>query len=619
MLSRLRHAPSHESEILVIDTAEWVDPSRITDENIADTLPLIHDGLDLAEIATEQKSEFDQLCILGADDENDDYQFIRGVLYSTRTPRHNAPSYPRLVLPTKYRAAVIDRAHKDVGHMSAFKTISRLTEAYVWPGLLRSVRERIGMCPICVIHGRHTERPPMGDMPIPAYPMQIVGADLIGPLPESTKHNKYALTIIDHLSGWAEAFALPDKTNQSVWNAFANYFIPRHGIPEILITDNGKEFTAHEWERYLAQIGVQHNVTTPVHPQSNGKIERFNRTLKEILQKLMNNNPAAWEDKLGDALYAYRNAVSVTNGHTPFYLLYGRDARVPLSRTLNTPDTNVFGNRLDDLGAALKTARHLTADSRRYNRERLAERANAKHLTVGDRVVVKAEERITFSSRWDPYWIVTRTRDPVVWLQQQQTGKTKILNREKVKLVDPSIAWDECNPRPVRAQYRPRTRHQQPVDDDRESSRTVSNRHTPALVNRPARRPPTPDGVDYDQSDADRVRVRKRRRVSVNHHQSPPPPDLDESPCPSASTTSHHGRPIRARQLSRRARELLDTDDLMDDDSQQVHRHFLKRTYTPRTAAETASDNKRARWEAACYSRCWYGTPPWRRPPQYRR
>ena len=329
MLARLRHAPSHESEIIVIDTAEWVDPSRITDENIADTLPLIHDGLDLAEIATEQQSEFDQLCILGADDENDDYQFIRGVLYSTRTPRHNAPSYPRLVLPTKYRAAVIDRAHKDVGHMSAFKTISRLTEAYVWPGLLRSVRERIGMCPICAIHGRHTERPPMGNMPIPAYPMQIVGADLIGPLPESTKHNKYALTIIDHLSGWAEAFALPDKTNQSVWNAFANYFIPRHGIPEILITDNGKEFTAHEWERYLAQIGVKHNVTTPVHPQSNGKIERFNCTLKEILQKLMNNNPAAWEDKLGDALYAYRNAVSVTNGHTPFYLLYGRDARVP--------------------------------------------------------------------------------------------------------------------------------------------------------------------------------------------------------------------------------------------------------------------------------------------------
>ena len=223
----------------------------------------------------------------------------------------------------------------------------------------------------------------MGDMPIPAYPMQIVGADLIGPLPESTKHNKYALTIIDHLSGWAKALALPDKTNQSVWNAFANYFIPRHGIPEILITDSGKEFTAHEWERYLAQIGVKHNVTTPVHPQSNGKIKRFNRTLQEILQKLMNNNPAAWEDKLGRCIVCIpKCSFGNDNGHTPFFLLYERHARVPLSRTLNTPDTNVFGNRLDDLGAALKTARHLTADSRRYNRDRLAEKAKSKHALI---------------------------------------------------------------------------------------------------------------------------------------------------------------------------------------------------------------------------------------------
>ena len=89
-------------------------------------------------------------------------------------------------------------------------------------------------------------------------------------------------------------------------------------------------------------------------------------------------------------------------------MLYGRDARAPLGRALNTPDTNVFGNRLDDLGAALKTARHLTADSRRYNRDRLAKKANAKHLATGERVVVKAEERVTFSSRWDPYWLVTR-------------------------------------------------------------------------------------------------------------------------------------------------------------------------------------------------------------------
>ena len=98
-----------------------------------------------------------------------------------------------------------------------------------------------------------------------------------------------------------------------------------------MVTDRGKEFTAMEFERYLAQLGVQHNVTTPVHPCSNGRIERFHLTLKQIINKLINNSPVNWENKLGDALLAYRNAVSTTTGHTPFYLVYGRHVRMTVS------------------------------------------------------------------------------------------------------------------------------------------------------------------------------------------------------------------------------------------------------------------------------------------------
>ena len=145
-------------------------------------------------------------------------------------------------------------------------------------------------------------------MPLASYPMQVVGADLIGPLAETPTGNRYALTIIDHCSGWAEAFPLHDKTNKSVWDAFSNGFIARHGVPEVLITDNGGEFMAHEWEQYLHQIGIEHHRTTPVHPQSNGRTERFNRTLKEMLQKLVNNASERWEEQLNAALLAYRTS-----------------------------------------------------------------------------------------------------------------------------------------------------------------------------------------------------------------------------------------------------------------------------------------------------------------------
>ena len=168
---------------------------------------------------------------------------------------------------------------------------------------------------------------------------------------------------------------------------------------------------------------------------------------------MINNVTDQWEDRLGEALLAYRTSVSTTTGFTPFFLLYGRRSRMPLARVLKLSYEEAFGNRLHDLTEALRIARIKTEASRKYNRERLMKRANLGEVKPEDSVVIKANDRLTFTSRWDPHWEVTRVRGPVVWLRQQQTGKTKVLNKEKVRVVDPSILWDECNPRPTR--YRP--------------------------------------------------------------------------------------------------------------------------------------------------------------------
>ena len=453
MLSRI-----HNRTVAVIDTDDWVDPHAIPTDNTADILPLIHDGLDLTVVAKIQQTEFPELWLRARDDDDECYQLIKGVLYSDSTPARLSPTYPRLVLPKTYQGAIIDRAHKETGHMAYWKTLQRVCEAYVWQGMRQDIRTRLRGCSVCAANSRRTERTLMGEMPLATYPMQIIGADLIGPLPESVSGNRYALTIIDHCTGWAEAYPIKNKNNQTIWEVFAREYIPRHGIPEILITDNGGEFTALEWEKYLRQIGVDHHRTTPMHPSSNGRCERFNRTFKELLQRLVKNTPSQWEDRLGDALMAYRTSVSLTTGHAPFFLLYSRRNRLPLTRTLQTNRATAFGNRLDDQAIALQTARALTEDSRRYNRERLAKKANANDIAVGDSVLLKSEDRIPFTSRWDPQWEVTRVRGPVLWLRNQQTGYRKVRHREKVVLADPTQNWDDHKPRPLRASYRPRAR-----------------------------------------------------------------------------------------------------------------------------------------------------------------
>ena len=448
MMSRIK--PTVTATVAVIDSDDWVDPHAFPDQSIEETLPLEHDGLDLSLIRQDQTTEFVSERLRALDDESD-YTLINDVLYSLKRPKSTAPAYPRLVLPAAYRDAVIDRAHREVGHL-ANATVCRLGEAYVWPGMRRQVRDRLKRCPICQTHSRRTDHVEMGTMPIANYPMQIIGMDLIGPFVTSPGGNKYVLTIIDHCTGWAEAYPIPDKTNRSVWTAFANQFLPRFGAPEILVSDNGQEFCATAWIRYLKDLGIEHHRTTPVHPQSNGKTERFNRTFKEMLAKFVNNETYTWQDRLGDVLAAYRISDNSVTGFSPYFLLYGRRSRMPLTKTLRVSSDDYFGNRLDDLARALQLARHNTTESRRFNRARLLARANAKEIKKGDFVIVTAEERLTLTSRWDPLWVVTRIRGSTVWLHQQQTGQIRRVHREKVRLADASLAWDEVNPRPKRRQ-----------------------------------------------------------------------------------------------------------------------------------------------------------------------
>jgi len=170
-----------------------------------------------------------------------------------------------------------------------------------------------------------------------------------------------------------------------------------------------------------------------------------------MIARLVNNDARKWEEQLSNALLAYRNSVSNVTGYTPFYLLYGRRGRLPLTKVLSTGnDSLALQGRLSDLSDALTKARQNLESSRNFNRQRINKKATAGDMQVGDTVTLKAQERLTLTSKWDPQYEITRMRGPVCWIRHQQTGKTKTVNRNKLKLVDPNIVWDDVRPRPVR-------------------------------------------------------------------------------------------------------------------------------------------------------------------------
>ena len=494
MLSRI------PAEVAVIDVEEpfVLPPTDIPEVPTPDQEDFRQDNINPVQLQRLQRKEFPEL-YLEANNDDSTYVTINGLLYSIALPSCRAPDYPRIVLPQELRHQVMFRAHKEVGHSSVPKTLANIIQAYVWPGMRRDIVTFIKKCSVCQIYAKQKDRVEMGDMPIPAYPMQIIGVDLIGPFVESTRGNKYALTIVDHCSGWGEAIPIPNKRAETVLNAFHNEFIPRHGVPHILISDSGTEFTSREWTNYMANLKIDHRRCTPQHPQSNGKTERLNRTLKELLQKAVNNQPSTWENHLGSALQAQHVSVHASTGFTPFFIMYGRHPREPLNFLLhNDLPTYQFGPRLAEMTDAFKTARIQTEATRTWNRNRISKKANASLVHVGDTAVLKVPEPVTFSSQWEPRYEVIRVKGTTCVLRHQLTGQTKSVHREKVRIVDPNISWDNIQPRPTRY-----TRKQMPTPPT-----PSSDDPTPQLINTT----PPPSAHLDDQCPSDTLLANESRQ-----------------------------------------------------------------------------------------------------------
>ena len=464
LLSRLKL-----QRVSIIDADEPTDVVISSDDD--NDPDLMNDGLSKKEVRRLQEEEFPAEIETAKDEEADDaYAIENGLLYYTSAPSKRCPPGARLVLPRQFRPDAIADAHRAVGHQGLAKTMAAINGRYYWFGMKREVREQLARCATCQVHARPTTREPMSLMPTPSYPFQMVGIDMVGPfIPSAKSHSRFIITCIDHYSGWTEAIPVQNKSTANVIDFLLSTIVARHGVPEILVCDQGAEFQSREFRSILEELGVQMRRTTQYHPQTNGKVERFHRTIKAILSKLVNNVQSSWENHLHEALLSYRISISETTNHSPFSLLYGKQPRVPAGRML--PDqAQDLPQRLQYMQQSLRAARAATEASRARNKARIDRKARRNHVEPGDHVTLKVNEPLPLTTRRDPLWIVTRVRGPVVFLRHQRSGATKTVNREKVQVVDPNIAWDTVRPRP-RRDRRPAAQKRREWEANREAHR----------------------------------------------------------------------------------------------------------------------------------------------------
>lgn len=223
------------------------------------------------------------------------------------------------------------------------------------------------------------------------------------------------------MTKWVDAEAIPQKTAENVLRVLSR-FVANHGIPNVLITDQGREFCNQLNDRFCEQFQIDHRVASPYHPQTGGHTERYNRTLCGMLAKYVNDEQSDWDEKINSMLFAYRTSVHSSTKETPFYLVYGRQPRLPVDLALPTGPVESLPEDFEELieqmcqsflrlnirreGAA-KNIKESQKSLKKYHDKKI----KRTDIKVGDNVLVHNTRKTTrkgekLSKNWNGPYVV---------------------------------------------------------------------------------------------------------------------------------------------------------------------------------------------------------------------
>ena len=264
----------------------------------------------------------------------DRLKLVNGLLYRQWEEANSGTITFQLVLPQSLIPTVLEALHSGVGggHFGVRKTIEKVRSRFYWPQLRQDVEQWCRQCSACAQTKSPTThaRGPLNPSKV-GFPMERKALDIVGPLPRTKQGNKYILVVGDYFTRWVEAYGLPNIEASTVAKVLVNEWICRFGAPYAIHSDQGRNFESQLFAELCTLLGIHKTRTTPYHPQSDGFVERFNRTLRMLLTTHLDKLPEdTWDEHLPMLMLAYRSSVQETTGSTPFGLMFGREVQLPV-------------------------------------------------------------------------------------------------------------------------------------------------------------------------------------------------------------------------------------------------------------------------------------------------
>lgn len=296
-----------------------------------------------------------------------------------------------IVLPQQLAQKIISLFHDHAisGHFGALKTYHRMKNRFFHPKLLKLVTDFIKTCPECQLRKPRNHLKPgiQGTLPIGDKPFSCIYSDLIGPLPETANGNKYILVVTDSLTKFVVTEAIPNKRTNTVAHAILERVYYVYGIPEIFISDQGKEYISSLWNRINHTLSVDQRRTTAYHPCANGQTEVTNRSLATAISMYIQNDQELWDQWLQPITFAVNTSYHSATKTTPYKLLFGTDPPEISDHVLGTEDKSV-GLHKKMINQIREKARQNIQQSQERNRERSKAKLQSMEFSPGQKVSI---------------------------------------------------------------------------------------------------------------------------------------------------------------------------------------------------------------------------------------
>ena len=220
--------------------------------------------------------------------------------------------YYQIVVPKSYRHEILSIAHESPmsGHLDLGinKTYHKIINHFYWPGLKSDVSKYCKTCHTCQMVGKPNQTIPKAQLqPIPAFdePFSRILIDCVGPLPRTKSGNEYLLTVMCTSTRFPEAIPLRNTKAKSVVKALINFFT-FVGLPKSVQSDQGSNFLSGIFQQVMHELGIKDYRSSAYHPESQGALERFHQTLKNMIRSYCFDTEKDWDEGIHLLLFAVK-------------------------------------------------------------------------------------------------------------------------------------------------------------------------------------------------------------------------------------------------------------------------------------------------------------------------